>query len=277
MANVFGGNSSSGNCGPSGGGIIQSPRQQVVPSRVVESNPNVFRGGTQSPGSINLRDFYTKREVDKYLDTKADTSSVYQKNALYTKLEIDQLIDDLNLSAYASTTYVNSSVSSQFSQINTTLAENYYQKSVLYTKTDVDGLIAALSITGDYVSKSPTSLTDVTIDPDSNNLPVSLIVRSSNNSATTEVQRWENSATDYLGAIYADGKAKFVNKVFIGENVNTGEVALNVNKKRIGDVADPVNEFDAVNKLYMETFITETIDNVLQESDENYLVDALEY
>ena len=80
-----------------------------------------------------------------------------------------------------------------------------------------------------------------------------------------------------LAAIYADGKATFTGKTTIGENVNTGEVALDTSERRIAGVANPVDNFDAVNKVYMETFITTTIDDVLTDTDENYIVDALQY
>jgi hypothetical protein len=91
------------------------------------------------------------------------------------------------------------------------------------------------------------------------------------------VQRWENSSTDFLGAIYADGRASFTNLTTIGANVNVGEVALDTSDRRISGVANPVNNLDAVNKSYMETFITTTIDDVLTDTDENYLVDAGQY
>lgn len=277
MANVFGGgSSSSGSCG-TGGNILQSPRQQVVPSRTVTSSPNVFSGESKSAGTTNLRDFYTKREIDKYLDTKADISNVYDRATLYTRSEVNSLINNLNIGSYALTTYVDSELADQLSSINNNLATNYYIKDVLYTRAQVDSLISALSITGDYISKTPSEISDVTIDPEVTDLSVSLLVRSSNNVDTTEVQRWENATTDYLGSIYADGKAKFVNTVRVGENVNAGGVGLELSERRISDVADPVGDFDAVNKHFMESFITSTIDQITQDTDENYLIDALEY
>ena len=95
MANVFGGGSnSSGSCGTNGT-ILQSPRQQVTPSRSVSSSPNVFNGESRTPGTADLRDFYTKREVDKYLDTKADISKIYERGVLYTKSEATIFIDTL--------------------------------------------------------------------------------------------------------------------------------------------------------------------------------------
>ena len=70
MANVFGGGStSSGSCGTNGE-IIQAPRQQVVPARSVSSTPNVFNGEATSSGNLSLRDFYTKREIDKPANRK---------------------------------------------------------------------------------------------------------------------------------------------------------------------------------------------------------------
>ena len=277
MANVFGGGStSSGSCG-SNQEVIRAPRQQVVPSRSVSSSPNVFNETNQGPGNLSLREFYTRREIDKYLDTKADISEVYNKDSTYTKTEVDTLISNLNLPSFATSNYVDTELADQLSSINNNLAQNYYTKSVSYTKVQVDNLISALSITGDYISKTPASVDEVTIVPEVDSLAVSLIVRSSNNTDSTEVQRWENSSTDYLGSIYADGKAKFVNAVMIGQNVNTGGIGLELNEKRISNVANPINDFDVVTKHFMESFITSTIDQATQTTDENYLIDALEY
>lgn len=277
MANVFGGGSnSSGSCG-SGQDVIQAPRQQVVPSRNVSSRPNVFNETNQGPGNLSLREFYTKRELDKYLDSKADISNVYEKESTYTKIEVNALINNLNLSSFATSLYVDTELANQLSSINNNLAQNYYTKGVSYTKTQIDSLISSLSITGDYISKTPASTAEVTIVPEVSTLAASLIIRSSNNTDSTEVQRWENSSTDYLGSVYADGKAKFVNTVIVGQNVNSGGVGLELSEKRISKVANPIEDFDAVNKNFMESFITTTIDQATQATDENYLIDALEY
>jgi len=277
MANVFGGgSSSSGSCG-NGQEIIRAPRQQVIPARSVAPRANVFNETSQRRGELNLRDFYTRREVDKYLDVKVDISDVYTKDSVYTKAEVNTLIANLNASSFATSSYVDAELASQLSSINTNLAQNYNTKSVSYTKVEVDNLISAISVTGDYISKTPASVDEVTIIPGVNNLTASLIIRSSNNLGSTEVQRWENSSTDYLGSVYADGRANFVNTVIVGKNVNADGIGLELSEKRISNVANPVNDFDAVNKHFMEQFITTTIDQATQETDENYLIDALEY
>ena len=67
MANVFGGNNNSGSCGS--GEIISAPRHQVTSSPVSSPQPNVFRDGGSASTSLNPRDFYTRREIDKYLVT----------------------------------------------------------------------------------------------------------------------------------------------------------------------------------------------------------------
>lgn len=278
MAKVFGGgNNSSGGCAPGSGGILPSQPQRVTPARSVTSSPNVFRGETKSAGSIDLRDFYTKRDIDTYLDLKADLSDVYLKSDLYTKTEVDSLISGLNLSTYALRSYVDSEITDATSAINLDVSTKYYQKTVLYTKSEVDTLISSVSTNADYISKSPSTVGDVTITPGNTTLSVSLLVKSSNNSATTEVQRWENSSTDHLASIFADGGAMISGYMSVGENTNTDAAALNTNERRIEGVADPINNLDAVNKTYMERFITTTIDDVLTDSDENYLIDALEY
>ena len=54
-------------------------------------------------------------------------------------------------------------------------------------------------------------------------------------------------------------------------------IGLELNEKRISNVANPINDFDVVTKHFMESFITSTIDQATQTTDENYLIDALEY
>jgi hypothetical protein len=275
MAKVFGGGSSAGSCGGNGG-ILPSQKQQVVPARSVVSTPNVFKSGAGRTDDFDPRDFYTRREVDRYLDDKANISDVYDKSLLYTKTEVDNKIYGLNLSSYALESYVDEQIESRALQIETNLASNYYQRTQLYTRSEVDVLISSAASTN-YISKAPSDIDEVTITPQVSSLSISLLVKSANNLASTEVQRWENASTDHLASIFADGKAMFSNYVSIGENVNSDGVALNTNSRRIAGVADPVNNLDAVNKTYMERFITTTIDDVLTDSDENYLIDALEY
>lgn len=275
MANVFG-NGSTRNCS-SGSGILPAPRPAIVPARSVSAAPKVFKGDAPTPEQLNPRDFYTRREIDRYLNDKAEISDVYKKTENYSSSEVDQLISQLNIASYATQSYVTSSISAQVNAINADLSSNYYERTSLYTRSEIDSIITAANIGDSYISKAPNSLSDITINPSINSLSVSLVVQSSNNTGTTQVQRWENSSTDFLGAIYADGKASFTNLTTIGANVNVGEVALDTSDRRISGVADPMNNLDAVNKSYMETFITTTIDDVLTDTDENYLVDAGQY
>ena len=275
MANVFGSNNSR-NCSP-GGGIISSPKPSVVPARSVTSKPNVFKGDSSTSEQLNPRDFYTRREIDRYLNDKADLSSVYVRDDSYSSSQIDALFAGLNLSTYATISYTTNLVNTNIATVNADLNSNYYERSLLYTRSEVDAAISSANIGNNYVSKAPNSLDDITIDPSIDTLSVSFIVKSSNNTSTTQVQRWENSSTDLLAAIYADGKATFTGKTTIGENVSSGDVALDTSERRIAGVANPVDNLDAVNKVYMETFITTTIDDVLTDTDENYIVDALSY
>lgn len=284
MANVFGGNNS-GSCStsrqtlssPKGGQILPAPKQTVSSAGPVSSSPNVFKSGSAVSREIDLRDYYTRRQIDKALSAKVNSTSVYTNTEVYNKSEVDGKISDLNLSSYATDTELSTAISALESLINNNLTNNYYQSSILYTRAQVDSLISGISASGDYVSKNPSSISEITISPSSTSLPFSLLVRSPNNTETTEVQRWENTSTDFLAAIYADGKAKFTNYTSIGENVSSGSIALFTNDKRVSGVADPENPSDAVNKLYMETFITTTLDDVINNVDENYIVDALEY
>lgn len=275
MANVFG-NNSNRNCS-GGNGILPAPRPSVVPATSVASNPNVFRGDSGTPEQINPRDFYTRREIDRYLSDKADLSSVYKREETYSSNEIDQLFSQLNLSSYASITYVDSSISSQINAINADLNSNYYTKTLVYSKSEVDSLVSSADIGDAYISKNPETLDDITLVPSVSDLSVSLVVRSSNDNAETQVQRWENLSTDFVAAIYADGKAVFTNLLKVGENVDIGDVSINASERRVGGVADPIDNLDAVNKSYMETWITGVIDHIAQDKNENYLIDALEY
>ena len=179
MANVFGGGSS--NSCSSGGQILPAPRAAVTPARVVTSNPNVFNGAQPITKQLSTRDFYTRRELDKYLDTKVDISSVYNKLETYAKKEVDDKISGLNISAYALSTYVDSEISTSSSSFISYVATNYYLKTQLYTKTEIDSLVDSASLGDSYLSKSPTSISDITIAPANGTLPVSLVVQSSNN------------------------------------------------------------------------------------------------
>lgn len=275
MAKVFGGGQNSGSCGS--GGILPAPRQQVAPSRGVVSNPNVFKSSTERSSTFDPRDFYTRREIDRYLDQKIDISSVYDKTQTYTQSEVDNKISNLDLGSYALKTYVDSKISQRASQTDQYLVDNYYTQTQLYTAAEIDTLLSSVGSGSDYILKSPDSVDDITIAPANSSLTTSLLVRAANNASATEVQRWENASTDHLASIFADGRIMFSNYVSIGENVDSDGVALSTNERRIEGVADPVNNLDAVNKTYMERFITTTIDDVLTDSDENYLVDALEY
>ena len=274
--NVYGGGSSTGSCSP-GGQILPAPRQTVSSAGPVSSSPNVLKSGSAVSREIDLRDYYTRRQIDKALSAKVDSTSVYTNTEVYNKSEVDRKISSLNLNSYATDTELSTAISALESLINNNLTSNYYQNSVLYTRAQVDSLISGVSVSGDYVSRNPLSVSEITISPSSTSLPFSLLIRSSNNTETTEVQRWENTSTDFLAAIYADGKAKFTNYTSIGENVSSGNIALFTNDRRVSGVANPESPSDAVNKLYMETFITTTLDDVINDVDENYIVDALEY
>lgn len=275
MANVFG-NGSNRNCS-SGSGILPAPRPSVVPARSVASTPNVFKGDGATPEQLNPRDFYTRREVDRYLSDKADLSNVYTREETYSSNEVDQLLTQLNITSYASIAYVDSSISSQVNAINADLNSNYYDKTQTYSKSEVNNLISTADIGDSYLSKTPATLDDITLVPSVTDLPVSLVVRSSNNDLGTQVQKWENASTDLVAAIYADGQATITNLLTVGENVSVGGVAVDASERRIAGVADPVDNLDAVNKSYMETWITGVISDITQDQNENYLIDALEY
>jgi len=63
----------------------------------------------------------------------------------------------------------------------------------------------------------------------------------------------------------------------VGQNIESWRPALDVNVRRISGVADPIHLLDAVNKKYVEDYVTEVVDNIVQGEDENYVIDALVY
>lgn len=279
MANVFG-SGGGNNCGT---GVAQ----RVIPTSpdVTQSNssqtfstqPNVYSKPKTGADGVNLRDFYTKSDINKFLKTKADVGSVYNKD------EVDSLLTSLqnNVNSSIVNLVTESELSSALSSLSQVIFSNvqnsYYTKDVLYTKYEVDSLLEEVTTNpNNFISDTPSSLLQNTINPGTfQAIPLTVVA-----SASTQinvVQQWVDSESNSIGQIKKTGRVEFYGNMVLGENIESWRPALNVNQRRIAGVADPVNPFDAVNKLFMQDYITEVIDNVVQGDDNNYIIDALEY
>ncbi len=278
MANVFGGGGS--NCGT--GGV-----QRVLPtspdatqsnaSQTFSTQPNVYAKPKAGADGINLRDFYTKSDINKFLKTKADIGSVYDKG------EVDSLLAALQASVNSSILplVTEAELASALSSLSQTLLadvqSNYYSKDVLYTKYELDVLFADVTTDpDDFVSKSPTLLLQNTIDPGSSQaIPLTLVA--SESTQVDIVQQWIDHEANSIGRIRKSGQVEFYGNLILGENIESWRPALDASERRIAGVADPIHTLDAVNKGFMEDYVTEVIDNVVQGDDKNYIIDALVY
>ena len=281
MANVFGGGGSGSSCGDSGISRVlptSSEALQGSQTQTFTSSPNVFsktKGGTDG---VNLRDFYTKSEIQKLLKLKADVSAVY------TEEEIDQLLADLrasinlDLADFVTEPQVDDKISDSYDSLVSYLAINYYDRTVLYTKTEVDSLLAGIGglSTGDFILKNPETTLNNTINPGSNEaVPLTLIA--STDPDITTIQHWIDNQSNSVGRVRTSGRVEFYGHMSLGENIESWRPALDVNERRISGVADPIHSLDAVNKNYVETFVIDAVDNIIQGSEIIYNVDCLEY
>ncbi len=276
MANVFGGGG--GSCGTGGVQKVLPTSPDVTQStQTFSTQPNVYSKPQSTTDNINLRDFYTKAEVNKVLKTKANIGSVYDKDT------VDSLLQTLEGQISSSTAgmVTDAELSQQLLSLSQTLLgdiqTNYYGKSVLYTKYEIDELIAEVTTDpDDFINKAPTSLLQNTINPLTNQaIPLTLIASSSPN--VDVVQQWIDDESNSIGRIRTSGQIEFYGNLFLGQNIESWRPALDVSERRIAGVADPIHVLDAVNKGFMEDYVTEVIDNVVQGDDKNYIIDALVY
>ncbi len=275
MANVFGGG---GNCGTGGVQKVLPTSPDVTQStQTFSTQPNIYSKPQSTTENIDLRDFYTKVEINKVLKTKANIGSVYDKDT------VASLIHNLEGQVSSSTAgmVTDAELSQQLLSLSQTLLgdiqTNYYGKSVLYTKYEIDELIAEVTTDpDDFINKAPTSLLQNTINPLTNQaIPLTLIASSSPN--VDVVQQWIDDESNSIGRIRTSGQIEFYGNLFLGQNIESWRPALDVSERRIAGVADPIHVLDAVNKGFMEDYVTEVIDNVVQGDDKNYIIDALVY
>lgn len=276
MANVFGGGG--GSCGTGGVQKVLPTSPDVTQStQTFSTQPNVYSKPQSTTDNINLRDFYTKAEVNKVLKTKANIGSVYDKDTVDSLLQTLEGQINTSIGGMVSEAELSAQLLSLSQTIQGDIQSNYYGKSVLYTKYEIDGLIAEVTTDpDDFINKAPTSLLQNTINPLTNQaIPLTLIASSSPN--VDVVQQWIDDESNSIGRIRTSGQIEFYGNLFLGQNIESWRPALDVSERRIAGVADPIHVLDAVNKGFMEDYVTEVIDNVVQGDDKNYIIDALVY
>lgn len=276
MANVFGGGG--GSCGTGGVQRVLPTSPDVTQStQTFSTQPNVYSKPQSTTENVNLRDFYTKAEVNKVLKTKADVGDVYDKDTVDSLLQTLEGQINTSMGGMVSEAELSARLLSLSQTIQGDIQSNYYEQSVLYTKYEVNALIAEVTTNpDDFVNKAPTSLLQNTINPLTNEaIPLTLIASSSPN--VDVVQQWIDDESNSIGRIRTSGQIEFYGNLFLGQNVEAWRPALDVSERRIAGVADPIHILDAVNKGFMEDYITEVIDNVVQGDDKNYIIDALVY
>lgn len=277
MANVFGGGG--GTCGT--GGVQKvlptSPEITQSGSQTFSTQPNLYSKPKTGVDGINLRDFYTKSDINKILKTKADITSIY------SKIEVDSLLTTLqnsintSIDGLVTEQELTSSLGSLSQSILNNVSNNYYQRSFLYRKDEIDALIANVTVDPDnFISKEPKTSNENTIDPGTEPA-IPLTLRASLSEDIDIVQQWIADDQNSIGRIRTSGQVEFYGNMFLGQNIESWRPALDVSERRIAGVADPIHVFDAVNKGFMEDYITEVIDNVVQGDDKNYIIDALVY
>lgn len=275
-SNVFS-SGSRASCFDSGASrVLPTSREALLnTNQSFSSSPNVFTEGS----SLNIsgeEDYYNKSEIQKLLKTKADISFVYSEE------EVDKLLASIrtevnqSISLFISEFEVDEKISNSYSEFISYLAQNYYSNSQTYTKAQVDNLISQIDVGGDFLKKQPVSSIENTISPGINEA-IPLTVKASISDKINVVQQWIDSESNSIGRIRNSGQVEFYGNLILGENIESWRPALEVNERRISGVADPIHSLDAVNKNYVEGYITEIIDNIVQGDDRNYVIDALEY
>lgn len=276
MANVYGGGSGA-SCGDKGfTRVLPTSPDAVQSSQTFSSSPNVYSKPVAGIDNLNLKDFYTKSEVQKLLRVKADISQVYSKE------EVDGLVTGLEnevtllLQPLITETEVDAKISASYDSVLSYLSSNYYNNSQVYSRIETDNLIAALELGEGLVKTQPTTTADNTISPGANEaVPLTLVA--STDSDITTIQHWVDNQSNSVGRVRTSGRVEFYGHMVLGENIETWRPALDANERRISGVSDPIHTLDAVNKKYMEDYIVDVIDNIQQGGDAAYDIDCLIY
>lgn len=276
---AFAGSSADTSCGDSGISRVLPTSAEALRSdhtQTFESTPNVYSKTQSATGSADLKDFYTKTEVQKLLKNKADISSVY------TEAEVDSALDTLegqiraSLTAFITGPEVDSKISASYNSLLSYLSQNYYNKTQTYSKGEVNSLIAAIDAGTGFVMKQPATTADNTISPGANEaIPLTLVA--STDPDITTIQHWVDSQSNSVGRVRTSGRVEFYGHLVLGQNVEAWSPALDTNQRRISGVADPVHVLDAVNKKYLEDYVVEVVDGIQQGKTDIYDIDCLTY
>ena len=239
---------------------------------------NVFGAPTPvGTEGVDLRDFYTKSEVRRLLRTKSDVHSSATKEELdVAVISLEQKIQE-NTIHFVNDNDVDLKISSSFQNVLDYLASNYIEGLYLYSKSEVDEKFNEIDLNeADLLKKSPDTTLENTIDPQSK-FAIALTIKGSSHPEIFSIQEWIDYEDNTVGRVRSDGRVDFYGSMFLGNKIETWRPALNVNERRISGVANPIHALDAVNKDYVEDYITKIIDNIVQGDDKNYVVDALVY
>lgn len=198
---------------------------------------------------------YSKSETDSLLNLKSD------KSLTYTKIEVDNLVN-------SSTSNLSNSIQSQYTlksqhdldldSLKTTLRSEFYDRSLLYTKTEIDSTINSLTLGDNSILRSPGLSSEATIDPGANEV-VSLTLKASSNSNIEAVQKWFDSSNNLIGEVKKSWDVDFYGKLNIAKNISSNIAGLSLTNRRIENLADPIYFKDAVNKYYLQNYVSNTI------------------
>lgn len=279
MANVFGGGSSSSQSGGISK-VIPTARDAVSTSSqpTFSSQTNVF-GAPTSIGTegVDLRDFYTKSEVQRLLRTKSDVSSSATKEELdVAVISLEQKIQEDTIH-FVNDNDVDLKISSSFENVLDYLASNYIEGRYLYSKSEVDEKFNEIDLNeADLLKRSPDTTLENTIDPQSK-FAIALTIKGSSHPEIFSIQEWVDYEDNTVGRVRSDGRVDFYGSMFLGNKIETWRPALDVNERRISGVADPIHKLDAVNKKYMEDTVAQVVDDVIREGDLIFTIDCQEY
>lgn len=277
MAKVFGGGNKGPGCGD--GGVTRSiptSRDAISPSdqQTYTSQPNIYsKPRSGDSGVFDQREYYTKADINRFLKLKADLSAVYTEEEVDRKLSDLQSAISSSLGDYVTSPDLTLSLQELEDSIFVHLSTNYYTTENLYTKTEIDNLISALDIGDGFIKSEPTLQSEAFIDAGDEDV-IALRLKGSTSSNISDVQTWIDHENNTIGRVLKSGQVDFYGNMMLGENIPSWRPALDVSERRIAGVADPMDRLDAINKRYMEDYISEVIDNV---DDKNYIVDALVY
>lgn len=220
---------------------------------------NLF-GNPCSSGIGGVSDFYTKDQINSLLLTKANTSTTYTRSYLDSEFSsIEGSLNSLN-SSKISLTELNAGLENLETEVLNTVSGLYALKTETYTKSEVDSLIDAIDLDPNtYIRVTPESSEQNTIYPDTNDA-TPLTLRGS--SVNPFVQKWISNNTDLIGYISNTGSISFERDLTLGALISENGIALDLQMKRLSNLADPQLEVDAVPYKFMQDYIKCLLENL---------------